>query len=84
MKKGKLCRSNGKESDNMYDIPDGIIANLTRECVGNVHDRNVVDTQTFTCSGSRSRPRFGSAAVCDNSGCQRLSLFKKMSQTKCP
>jgi hypothetical protein len=25
------------------DIPDGIIANLTRECGGPVHDRNVVD-----------------------------------------
>jgi hypothetical protein len=26
-----------------FDVPDGIIAHLTRECGGNVHDRNVVD-----------------------------------------
>jgi hypothetical protein len=25
------------------DIPDGIIAHLTRECGGNVHDHHVVD-----------------------------------------
>jgi hypothetical protein len=29
--------------DDMYDVPDGIIAHLTRECGGNVHDRHVVD-----------------------------------------
>jgi hypothetical protein len=27
----------------MYDIPDGIIAHLTRDCGGNVHDPHVVD-----------------------------------------
>jgi hypothetical protein len=26
-----------------FDVPDGIIAHLTRECGGNVHDRNVVE-----------------------------------------
>jgi hypothetical protein len=26
-----------------FDVPDGIIAHLTRECRGNVHDHNVVD-----------------------------------------
>jgi hypothetical protein len=26
-----------------FDVPDGIIAHLTRECGGNVHDRHVVD-----------------------------------------
>jgi hypothetical protein len=26
-----------------FDMPDGIIAHLTRECGGNVHDRHVVD-----------------------------------------
>jgi hypothetical protein len=25
------------------DVPDGIIAHLTRECGGNVHDRHVVE-----------------------------------------
>jgi hypothetical protein len=42
VKKGKL-RYDGKETDEMCDIPDGIIAHLTRECGGNVHDRNVVE-----------------------------------------
>jgi hypothetical protein len=37
MKKGRSTR--GKE----YDVPDGIIAHLTRECGGNVDDRHVVD-----------------------------------------
>jgi hypothetical protein len=26
-----------------FDVPDGIIAHVTRECGGNVHDRHVVD-----------------------------------------
>jgi 16S rRNA G966 N2-methylase RsmD len=26
-----------------FDVPDGIIAHLTRECRGNVHDRKIVD-----------------------------------------
>jgi hypothetical protein len=30
-----------------FDVPDGIIAHLTRECGGNVHDRHVVDV---TCA----------------------------------
>jgi hypothetical protein len=43
MKKRKLRDRDGKETNEMYDIPDGIIAHLTRECGGNVHDRHVVD-----------------------------------------
>jgi hypothetical protein len=31
VKKGKLRLSNGKEINHMYDIPDGIIAHMTRE-----------------------------------------------------
>jgi regulator of replication initiation timing len=31
-----------------YDVPDGIIAHLTRECGGNVHDHNVVDVTSST------------------------------------
>jgi hypothetical protein len=42
------------------------------------------ERQTLAFSGSRSRPRFGAAAICDNSGCQCLSLFRKMSQRECP
>jgi hypothetical protein len=34
----------GKDRYNReYDVPDGMIAHLTRECGGNVHDRHVVD-----------------------------------------
>jgi hypothetical protein len=43
VKKGKLRDVDGDETDEMYDIPDGIIAHLTRECGGNVHDGHVVD-----------------------------------------
>jgi hypothetical protein len=41
VKKGRLHLRNGKEIE--IDVPDGIIAHLTRECGGNVHDRRVVD-----------------------------------------
>jgi hypothetical protein len=33
----------GKETKITSDIPDGIIAHLTRDCGGNVHDRHVVE-----------------------------------------
>jgi hypothetical protein len=46
MKKGKLRISDGSQTDEMCGIPDGVIAHLTRECGGNVHDRHVVD---LTC-----------------------------------
>jgi hypothetical protein len=40
MKKGKAMVWDGEVE---IDVPDGIIAHLTRECGGNVHDRNVVE-----------------------------------------
>jgi predicted nucleic acid-binding Zn-ribbon protein len=43
VKKGNLRLSDSEQTDNKYDIPDGIIAHLTRECGGNVHDHHVVD-----------------------------------------
>jgi hypothetical protein len=43
MKKGKLHDDDGSSTGEVYDIPDGIIVHLTRECVGNVHDCHVVD-----------------------------------------
>jgi hypothetical protein len=43
MKKGKLRDDDGKETSDMYDIPDGIVAHLTRECGGNVQGRHVVE-----------------------------------------
>jgi hypothetical protein len=32
-----------RDRDVEIDVPDGIIAHLTRECGGNVHDQNVVE-----------------------------------------
>jgi hypothetical protein len=55
VKKGKLPNGSGKEIWGTYDIPDGIIAHLTRECGGNVHDRHVVDV---TC-GSLEKETVG-------------------------
>jgi hypothetical protein len=43
MKKGELCDFEGSKTDTMYEIPEGIIAHLIRECGGNLHDRHVVD-----------------------------------------
>jgi hypothetical protein len=43
VKKWKLRLTSGTESTRMYGIPDGIIAHLTRECGGNLHDANVVE-----------------------------------------
>jgi hypothetical protein len=42
VKKGQLRLKDDKRTDKMFDIPDGIIAYLTRECGGNVHDHDVV------------------------------------------
>jgi hypothetical protein len=41
VKKEKLRLLSGKETDRMYDIPDGIIADITADCQGNVHGRKV-------------------------------------------
>jgi hypothetical protein len=46
LKKGRLRRCTSGEADKMYDIPDGIIAHLTRECGGNVDGYQVVE---ITC-----------------------------------
>jgi hypothetical protein len=40
-----------------FDVPDGIIAHLTRECGGNVHDRHAVD---ITC-GSFEKETYGAS-----------------------
>jgi hypothetical protein len=42
MKKGKLRRSDGGQTDKLHPVPNGIIARLTRDCGGNLHGRNVV------------------------------------------
>jgi hypothetical protein len=43
VKKGKLRGSDGSQTSDTYDSPDGIIVHLTRECGGNVHDFHLVD-----------------------------------------
>jgi hypothetical protein len=43
MKKGKLHLKDGTETNEMYNIPDGIISHPTTECGGNVHDHHVVE-----------------------------------------
>jgi myosin heavy subunit len=54
MKKGKLRLRDGRsQTADVYDIPDGIIAHLTRECGGNISKQNVVDV---TC-GSFENPQ---------------------------
>jgi hypothetical protein len=55
VKKGKLKLAKGGETIQTFDIPDGIIAHLTRECGGNVHDHQVVEVT----SGSFERVTYG-------------------------
>jgi serine/threonine protein kinase len=43
VKKGRLHLPVGGQTSCIYDIPDGIIAHLVRECGGNLHNRNVVE-----------------------------------------
>jgi hypothetical protein len=54
MKKGKV-KSIWTNEEVEFDVPDGIIAHLTRECGGNVHDRHVVDVT----SGSFEKENIG-------------------------
>jgi hypothetical protein len=49
-----------------YDVPDGIIAYMTRECGGNVHDRHVVHVTSGSFAkesqgASRRSGAFGNA-----------------------
>jgi hypothetical protein len=53
VKKGKAKPRWGNEVE--IDVPDGIIAHLTKECGGNVQDRHVVDV---TC-GSLEKETYG-------------------------
>jgi hypothetical protein len=60
VKKGKIqveerWRRNRRIVEVEIDVPDGIIAHLTRECGGNVHDRNVVNVT----SGSFEKVTWG-------------------------
>jgi hypothetical protein len=57
MKKGKIqvkegCWTNARTVE--IDVPDGIIAHLTRECSGNVHDRQVVNVTSGSFEKARS------------------------------
>jgi hypothetical protein len=41
---GKQFPPSVKKGTRGFDVPDGIIAHLTRECGGNAHDDKVVET----------------------------------------
>jgi hypothetical protein len=91
-KKGKLRMSSGKETDEMYDIPDGIIAHLTRECGGNAHDRHVVEVtcgsfEKETCGANphsgayNNDPNRAANHVADlETGSHFLSAFRNRSE----
>jgi hypothetical protein len=59
MKKGKIQVKEGRWTNARtveIDVPDGIIAHLTRECSGNVQDRHVVEvTSRFSSLSSTQR-----------------------------
>jgi hypothetical protein len=55
VKQGKLRDDKGKQTETTCNIPDGIIAHLTRECGGNVDDRHVVEIT----SGSFEKETYG-------------------------
>jgi hypothetical protein len=52
----------------MYDVPDEIIAHLTMECGGNVHDRHVVDVTSGEKEKMRERLRLTSVHSRTRSG----------------
>jgi hypothetical protein len=54
-----MCDDDGKETGTMHDIPDGIIAHLTRECGGNVHDWHVVQCHVSTVREGDSWASYG-------------------------
>jgi hypothetical protein len=48
-----------------FNVPDGIIAHMTRECGGNVHDRNIIEVT----SGSFEKEIYGAnphSGACNN------------------
>jgi hypothetical protein len=55
MKKGRPHFDDDKVTDEMYDVPHRIIAHLTTECGGNVHDRHVLEVT----SGSFEQETYG-------------------------
>jgi hypothetical protein len=72
MKKRKLCRPNGHQTDEICDIPDGIIAHLTRKCGGNVHDRHVVDV---TCGSFEKETQSASNVAKNAADLESSSVF---------
>jgi hypothetical protein len=61
MRKGKLRLPGGRETGTMYDIPEGIIAHLTKKCDGNVQDQHAVDVTSgsFTKETAGANPHSG-------------------------
>jgi hypothetical protein len=68
VKKVKLRDDDGKETEKTSGILDRIIAHLTRECGGNVHDRHVV---AVTCGSSEKETHGANAhsGAYDNLDC---------------
>jgi hypothetical protein len=64
MKKGKLCYFDRSQTMDVCDIPDGIIAYVTRECGGNVHDRHVVDVTSGLGRSYKSKATVGITLDC--------------------
>jgi hypothetical protein len=76
VKKTKLCLSGSKETDMMYDIPNRIVARLTRECGGNVHDRRVVAVMCGSFKDEHQLAnRHPQAVQSDFSGLRRMPLI---------
>jgi hypothetical protein len=55
VREGRLRYSDGSQTDETCDIPEGIIAHLTRECGGNVHDHHIIEVT----SGSFEKQTYG-------------------------
>jgi hypothetical protein len=88
VKKGEVKIDWGNEVE--IDVPDGIIAHLTRECGGNVHDRNVIEVTSgsFEKEIDGANPHSGayhnkpSLAAKNAADLETTSLFQSAFRTK--
>jgi hypothetical protein len=55
-----------------FDVPDGIIAHLTRECGQNVHDYHVVDVTSGSFKKETERTNLHSGAYEDPPNCAAM------------
>jgi hypothetical protein len=73
---GRLRHGDNSETEETYEIPDGIIAYLTRQCRGNVHRRGVVNVASSKSVGDWWAAARNVADLADDSifcsdGCNR-------------